>query len=98
MTVCMGELPEHLKKYWLDEKVTLTATEFGFNDKVAAVKVTGLFIIEKTDTKEDEGPKFQHITLSINPIEGKPSMSNYIENWQKIEPIKLSGVIKEIEF
>lgn len=98
MTICMRELPEHLKMYWLGEEVTLTAREFGYNDKAAAVKVTGFFSISKATDVEGEGPKFQHITLAINPITGKPSDSNSIANWQEIEPIKLKGTIKEIEF
>jgi len=97
-TICMGELPEHLKKYWLNEEVTLTATEFGFNDKAAAVKVTGFFSISKPNSIENEGPKFQHITLAINPIDAKPADSNEITEWQEINPIRLSGIIKEIEF
>lgn len=97
-TICMGELPEHLKKYWLDEEVTLTAREVGFNEKVVAVKVTGFFIISRQNDIESEGPKIQHITLAINPTDGKPSDSNQIENWQKITPIKLRGVVKEINF
>jgi hypothetical protein len=98
MTICMGDLPEHLKKYWLDEEVTLTATELGISDKAVAVKVTGLFIISKPSTPEDEGPKFQHITLAINPIDGKPADSNLITDWKEIESMELFGVIKEVEF
>lgn len=98
MTICMRDLPEHLKKYWLDEEVTLTAREFGFNDKAAAVKVTGFFTITKSHEIEGEGPKFQHITLAINPSNGKPSDSNLITEWQEIESIKLRGTIKEIPF
>jgi len=97
MTICLGELPEHLKRYWLDEEVTLTANEIGINDKVIAVKVTGFFTISKPNNLEGEGPKFQHVTLAINPIDGTPSMSNDIEHWEKIDPIKIRGIVKEIE-
>jgi len=98
MTICMGELPEHLKRYWLDEEVTLTVREIGISDKAVAVKVNGFFIISKPNQLENEGPKLQHITLAINPFDAKPSDSNYIENWKRITPIKLRGTIKEIQF
>lgn len=98
MTICMGELPEHLKRYWLDEEVTLTVTEIGVNEKVVAVKVSGFFSISKPFQLENEGPKFPHITLAIDPIDGKPSDSNLIENWKKIKPLKLKGIVQEIQF
>jgi hypothetical protein len=97
-TICMGELPEHMKKYWLDEEITLTVTELGISDKAVAVKVTGFYTISKKTDKEGEGPEFQHITLAINPVDGKPKDSNSIINWKKIEPIKLIGIVKEISF
>lgn len=97
-TICMGELPEHLKRYWLNENITLIATELGISDKAIAVKVEGSFIISKSDSIENEGPIFSHITLAINPINAKPADSNLITNWKSIEPITLKGTIKEIEF
>lgn len=97
-TICMGELPEHLKKYWLDEKITLTATELGVSDKAIAVKVNGIFIISKPNSVEGEGPKFPHITLAINSIDAKPSDSNLISNWEPIKPVKITGIIKEVSF
>ena len=96
MTICMGELPEHLKRYWLGEEVTLTAREIGISDKAVAVKVIGFFNISKPDA-EDDLARFPHITLAINPTDAKPIDSNYIENWQKIKPLKLRGVVKEIQ-
>lgn len=96
LTICLGELPEHLKRYWLDEDVELTVTELGISDKAIAVKVTGAFIISKPNI--DEGPTFQHITLAINPYDAKPADSNKIEDWKKVEPLKLRGIIKEIQY
>lgn len=95
MTICLGELPEHIKRYWLDEEITLITTELGISEKAIAVKVKGFFNIEKPNTIN--GPKFPHITLAINSINGKPVDSNYIENWQIIEPIKIKGVVTEIK-
>ena len=94
MTICLGELPEHIKMYWLNEEVTLTAFELGISDKSVAVKVTGFFNINKLNI--DDGPLFQHITLAINPYDAKPKDSNYIENWQPISHLKINGVVKEI--
>jgi hypothetical protein len=95
MTICLGELPEHLKRYWLGEEVGLTVRELGISDKAIAVKVTGSFVISKPNI--DEGSLFQHITLAINPFDAKPADSNLIDNWQKVEPLKLRGVISEIQ-
>jgi hypothetical protein len=93
-TICLGELPEHLKRYWLDEEVTLTATEIGFSDKAIAVKVSGFFNISKPEFEDDI--KIPHITLAINPFDAKPVDSNFITDWKPIKPIKLRGIIKEV--
>ncbi|MCK9416352.1 hypothetical protein M0Q97_06815 [Candidatus Dojkabacteria bacterium] len=95
MTICLGELPEHIKRYWLGEEITLITTELGISEKAIAVKVYGFFNIEKPNITDS--PKFPHITLAINPINGKPVDSNYIENWQIIEPIKVKGIVVEIK-
>ena len=96
LTICMGELPEHLKRYWLDEEITLIATHIGVSDNAVAVKVNGYFIISKNTDLENDGPKFAHITLAINPIDAKPADSNKIINWIEIDPLELKGIIKEI--
>ena len=93
-TICLGELPEHLKRYWLNEEVTLTAIELGTSDKAIAVKVIGFFNIEKPGL--EDGPKFQHITLAINPTDAKPANSNDITNWKTIPHLKLRGTVKEV--
>lgn len=95
MTICLRELPEHLKKYWLDEEVYLTVTELGVSDKAIAVKVTGFYTL--VDSK-DAVLKFPHITLAINPFDAKPLDSNLITNWKPVQHLKLNGVVKEIEF
>lgn len=95
MTICLGELPEHLKRYWLGEEVTLTVTEIGVSDKAVAVKVSGGFIVSKPHI--DDGPFFPHITLAINPIDAKPADSNKIENWLPVDKIKLIGLVKEVQ-
>lgn len=95
MTICLRELPEHLKKYWLDEDVYLTVTELGISDKAVAVKVTGFYTL--VDSK-DTVLKFPHITLAINPFDAKPLDSNLITDWKPVEHLKISGTVKEIEF
>ena len=96
MTICLGELPEHIKKYWLDEDVTLTVTELGISDKAVAVKVTGFFNVAKASLPDDEISRFPHITLAINPIDAKPVDSNFITEWQSVEPFDVKGTIIEI--
>ena len=95
MTICLRELPEHLKKYWLDEEVALTVTELGVSDKAIAVKVTGFYTL--VDSK-DSILKLQHITLAINPFDAKPLDSNLITDWKPVEHFKINGTVKEIEF
>ena len=95
MTICLGGLPEHIKRYWLDEEVTLTVTEFGTSDKAVAVKVTGFFNIDKPELTD--GPSFPHITLAINPIDAKPADSNRIVDWQIIDPLIVKGIVTEIK-
>ena len=97
MTICMGELPEHMKRYWLDEEVSLTVNEIGVSDKSIAVKVTGFFVISKRNDTVGRGSNFQHITLAFNPIDGKPSDSNQIIDWKNTKHLKLRGVVKEVE-
>ena len=97
LTICMGELPEHIKRYWLDEEVSLTATEIGISDKAVAVKVQGFFNIVKSIKELDDVIRFPHITLAINPIDAKPVDSNFINNWHKIKPLKLRGTVQEIQ-
>ena len=95
MTICLRELPEHLKKYWLDEEVALTVTELGVSDKAIAVKVTGFYTL--VDSK-DSILKLQHITLAINPFDAKPLDSNLITDWKPVDHFKINGIVKEIEF
>jgi len=97
MTICLRELPEHLKMYWLNEEVTLTVTELGLSDKVIAVKITGFFNVTKSGMFDDL-IRFPHITLAINPFDAKPLDSNFITDWKPIEHLKIRGVVKEIEF
>jgi len=96
MTICMGRLPEHLRRYWLDEEVTLTATYVGISDKSIAVKVDGFYTIDKVKSADKLESKTPHITLATNSIDATPKDSNFITDWVKIEPVKLSGVVKEV--
>jgi hypothetical protein len=95
MTICMGELPEHMKRYWLDEEVELVVTEIGISEKAVAVRVENFSTIVKSNPK-DEINRFSHITLAINPFDGKSLDSNFITDWKKITPITIKGVVKEV--
>ena len=88
MTICMGELPEYLKKY-LGTKQSLEVTHIGISDKAVAVRVTGF----------DSKNKIPHITVAVNIRNGgKPVNSNDIKDWTPVEMIvKLSGEVKELQ-
>jgi len=98
LTICLGGLPEHLKRYWIDEEITLTVKEIGISDKAVAVKVDGFFTISKPNDLEEDGPKYQHVTLAINSIGAKPKDSNSITDWEKTDHLKLRGIVKEIQY
>ena len=89
MTITLGKLEDsgHIK-YMEDETIIpLVAYKIGYSDKAIALKVSCPI------NSKNEIP---HITLcSINKNGGKPKDSNSIEIWESIEPILLSGKIKE---
>ena len=86
MTIVFGKgLPEDQQQY-LDQEVTLYATDVGIGDDAIAVRVDGY----------PSTNKIPHITIAVSP-EGKPSMSNQIENWQPLGyDLPLKGTVKEI--
>lgn len=87
MTMTMGELPEEWKGY-LGEEVTLIVEDFGMDDKVAAVGVSGFH------TKNAKA----HITLAVNRANGgKPFLSNKLTDWNKVEKLLLNGIVTEVE-
>ena len=87
MTIVFGKgLPEDQQQY-LDQEVTLYATDIGIGDNAIAVKVDGYPTTNK----------IPHITIAVSP-EGKPSMSNQIENWQPLGyDLPLKGTVTEIK-
>jgi hypothetical protein len=67
------------------EKFKITAKELGISDKAIAVKVDTLCLSENS---------LKHVTLATNKeTNGKPVDSNYITEWQNIEPFELEGVV-----
>ena len=88
MTIQFGspKLPEELE-HTKGRDYELTATHFGYTDKVLAVRVEGF------PSKND----VPHVTVAVNRKEGgKPFMSNQIENWEELgEPLTLYGKVKE---
>jgi hypothetical protein len=86
MTIVFGKgLPEDQKKD-LDQEVTLHATDIGISDDAIAVKVEGYSTTNK----------IPHITIAVSP-QGKPQMSNQIENWQPLGyDLPLNGTVTEV--
>lgn len=88
MTIQFGspKLPEELE-HTKERDYELTATHFGYTEKVLAVRVEGF------PSKND----VPHVTVAVNREEGgKPFMSNQIENWEELdEPLALYGKVKE---
>jgi hypothetical protein len=84
MTICLGELPLHMKMRGdLNKDVELHITHFGFNDKAAAFQVTGYM------SKND----MQHITVAFKE---KPADSKDITQWYELErPFTLTAMIRE---
>jgi predicted kinase len=85
MTIVFGKGLEN--KEDLNKKVDLTVTEIGVSDMAIAARVEGY----------PSKNAIPHITLAINPNGGKPVMSNQIEDWQKVNPFTVSGIITEIK-
>jgi hypothetical protein len=89
MTINLGNAQNGPAKDILNYPAKLKVTEFAQNDRVMAVKV-------ETDVPSTNAIK--HITIAVNRNVGaKPFESNKLDNWQKIEPIILSGTIQEVE-
>lgn len=91
MTINLGEIDKKYEKY-LGLPIKLKVEEFGIDENVAAVKVSGF----------NAGNIIPHITIAVNTMtNGKPVDSNYIpdENWELVKkPIYLVGKIKEVPF
>lgn len=72
------------------QKVTLNVTSLGISDKALAVKVSS-DKVKSTNTTP-------HITVAVDRVNGgKPKDSNDITNWQSIEPLKLTGTVKNYD-
>ena len=83
MTINLGELKD---KSNLGKEVALTVTRLGLSDMAMAVQVDGF-------PSNNEIP---HITIAINPENGKPAMSKEITKWQDIKTFMVKGVVTEI--
>lgn len=85
MTIVFNEslpIPEDLEK-----NVELTATHIGISDKAIALKVDGY----------PSKNKIPHITLAV-ARDSKPYLSNMIEDWHRIQPVKVNGVVSEVRY
>ena len=85
MTMWLGQAPLEFR-HLLDTDRFLVAEKWGQSDKAAAVVV-------RTNVRCTN--VIPHITMAISPI-GKPFHSNEIKEWIDIEPIALTGKIKEV--
>lgn len=84
MTIAFGKpVPneQHVGK-----QVKLTVKELGISDMAIAVRVTGY----------PSNNAIPHITVAVNPMGGKPVMSNFIEEWFIIDQFQLVGTITNI--
>jgi Fe-S cluster assembly ATPase SufC len=84
MTITLGELKD---KTDIDKDVTLTVTHVGLSDKAMAVVVTGY----------RSKNKIPHVTIAINPNDGKAKDSNDITNFKEVKPFEIVGKITEIK-
>jgi len=89
MTINLGEIDPEYQKY-LGLSIRLSVDEIAVDDKVIAVGVSGF------DSKSLK----PHITLAVNRQGGgKPSMSNKLNNWEKLKrPFYVTGKVKEVEY
>ena len=86
MTMKMGSLNGTFALL-LGQTAELTVTHFAIDDKVCAVMV---------DSHAPSTNKVKHITLAVNrDAGGKPVMSNQLTSWEKVSPLKLTGIVKE---
>jgi Fe-S cluster assembly ATPase SufC len=84
MTITLGELKD---KTDIDKDVTLTVTHVGLSDKAMAVVVTGY----------RSKNKIPHVTIAINPNDGKAKDSNDITNFKEVKPFEIVGKVTEIK-
>ena len=89
MTICLGQLPEDLKKN-IGDKVQLSVNGIGMSDKALAIRVEGFY----------SKNKIPHITVAIDRKNGaKPVDSNKIEKWADFGgEIYLTGIVEEVPY
>ena len=87
MTLNMGRIDPKYEQD-LGKEVELNVINYGLDDKVMAVGVSGY----------PTNNKIPHVTLAVNTKNGgKPFMSNKLTDWRKIQfSFKLKGVVTEI--
>jgi hypothetical protein len=92
MTINMGNAgsgPLQASQFNIGENAELTVITVAGDEKVIAVGV---------ETNVPTANKVKHITLAVNRQDGgKPFHSNNLTNWQPTSPIKLQGVIEEVQ-
>lgn len=71
----------------LNKQAELTGIALASSDKAIAIEVES--VVPSLNP-------VKHITLAVSPS-GKPSDSRDLTNWQKIKPIKLNGIVQEVQ-
>jgi len=91
MTINMGNAasgPLNASQFNLGEEAELTIISIAYDDKVMAVGV---------NTEVPSANKIKHITVAVNKDGGgKPFHSNQLNNWKPTSPLKLQGIIEEV--
>ena len=84
-----------LPEYYLNQEATITVDKLIADNLVMAAVVNPVL----SDSLPIDGPAFPHVTIATNTFNGgKPFMSNNLDvsSARKINPIVLSGVIREL--
>lgn len=86
MTIKLGTLPQGLYlRGDLNKEVTLTLKSIGISANAIAVETFGYYSVND----------IPHITLAFHK-HSEPAASKNINNWTEIEPVKVTGIIREV--
>ena len=92
MTITLGPLGQYAGDYQAGKQITLEVVGYGISNDAMAIQVKPPFPI---NSKQIPIP---HITFALPPPpNGKPFLSNKIQNWTtKINPFNISGIVEEV--
>lgn len=90
-TLRMGGL--HYGRELIGTKVEMLVQSLGVSEEAMAVRV---LLPKRVYDAGDFSTRTPHITVAI-PEGSKPFYSNRIEQWDPIDPFKLTGIVTEVE-